>query len=135
VRRRQLDNFLSVTSRKDNKVTGFVLYLPNLTISAEKDGNVWRWTGRSTRSVCRSTRWCTGRVRRRMGRSRITRPAMSHQDSALRALMRLEAHMDIYAIPKILLLGRFGVDVQEPGRDVEGVVAGGDGPRVRHPGR
>jgi hypothetical protein len=30
---------------------------------------------------------------------------MGHQDSALRALVRLEAHMDIYTIPKLILLG------------------------------
>jgi hypothetical protein len=30
---------------------------------------------------------------------------MSHQDSALRALVRLEGHMDIYTIPKLILLG------------------------------
>jgi hypothetical protein len=30
---------------------------------------------------------------------------MSTQDAALRALVRLEAHMDIYAIPKFILLG------------------------------
>jgi len=30
---------------------------------------------------------------------------MSHQDSALRSLVRLEAHMDVYTIPKLILLG------------------------------
>jgi len=106
VRRRQLDNFLSVTGRDGNKITGFVLYLPNLIISAEKSGAEW--------SVTRQTHGFgvpvdplvyRPRASRRMGRSRISRPSMSIQDSALRALMRLEAHMDIYAIPKMVLLG------------------------------
>jgi hypothetical protein len=30
---------------------------------------------------------------------------MSHQDSALRSLVRLEGHMDVYTIPKLILLG------------------------------
>src|SRR6185437_7756692 len=45
------------------------------------------------------------RASRRVGKSRISRPVMSHQDSALRALVRLEAHMDVYTIPKLIMLG------------------------------
>lgn len=105
-RRRRLDNLLSVTSRHDNHVTGFVLYVENETITAEKDSSGW--------SVERSPHpWgvpaepmpYVPRSSRRMGKSRITRPVMSHQDSALRALVRLEAHMDVYTIPKLILLG------------------------------
>jgi len=105
-RRRALDNLLSITSRDENKVTGFVLYLNNLTINADKGRLGW--------SVERSPhRWGVPveplvyrpRGSRRMGRSRITRPVMGHQDSALRALVRLEGHMDVYTIPKLILLG------------------------------
>lgn len=106
-RRRKLDNLLSVTARTDNNITGFVLYLDGVTINADKaPGKEW--------SVDRSDHpWGVPaepliyrpRGSRRMGRSRITRPVMSHQDSALRALVRLEAHMDIYTIPKLILLG------------------------------
>lgn len=105
-RRRALDNLLSVTAREDNRITGFVLYLDGLTISAEKQGNAW--------SVDRSPHpWGVPvdplvyrpRGSRRMGKSRITRPVMGHQDAALRALVRLEGHMDIYTIPKLILLG------------------------------
>lgn len=107
-RTRRLDSFLSVTERRDNAITGFVLYLPNLTISGEKAKGTGRWT------IDRSEHLYGMPVEplvykpgsdRRMGRSRITRPAMSHQDAALRALIRMEAHMDIYAIPKMVLLG------------------------------
>jgi hypothetical protein len=106
VRRRQLDSFLSVTSRKDDTVTGFVLYLPDLTINAVKDSSGWS-VERSAHTFGVPVDPLVYRPRsgRRMGRSRISRPAMSHQDSAVRALMRLEAHMDIYAIPKMVLLG------------------------------
>jgi hypothetical protein len=106
VRTRSLDNLLSVTSRKEGLVTGFVLYLNNLTISASKDGGAWTversehpWGVPAEPLIYRP------RASRRMGRSRINRPVMSIQDSALRALIRMEAHMDIYAIPKMIMLG------------------------------
>ena len=105
-RRRSLDNLLSVTSREDGRITGFVLYLDGLTISADKVDGAWQvsrsehpWGVPAEPLVYRP------RGSRRMGRSRITRPVMSHQDSALRALVRLEGHMDIYTIPKLILLG------------------------------
>jgi hypothetical protein len=105
-RKRRLDDLLSITSWKDNEPTGFVLYLDGVTINATKDSSGW--------SVTRSEHpWHVPadplvyrpRTSRRMGRSRITRAAISTQDAALRALIRLEAHMDIYAIPKLMLLG------------------------------
>lgn len=105
-RKRKLDNLLSVTDRKDGKITGFILYLDGLTINAEKTGDKW--------SVDRSEHpWGVPadplvyhpRGSRRMGRSRISRPVMGFQDAALRALVRLEAHMDIYTIPKMIMLG------------------------------
>ena len=106
VRRRQLDNFLSVTGRDGNKITSFVLYLQNLIISAEKVGAEWSVTRQPHGfGVPVDPLVYRPRASRRMGRSRISRPSMSIQDSALRALMRLEAHMDIYAIPKMVLLG------------------------------
>lgn len=105
-RKRALDSLLSVTSRKDNQITGFVLYLPNLTISAEKDAGKWSVErSEHTFGVPAEPLVYRPRGSRRMGRSRITRPAMSIQMSALRALVRLEAHMDIYAIPKLIMLG------------------------------
>ena len=45
------------------------------------------------------------RTSRRFGQSRITRPIMSWTEQAMRALVRLEAHMDIYAITKLVMLG------------------------------
>lgn len=105
-RRRRLDNLLSVTGRTDGKITGFVLYLDGLTISAEKVDGVWQvdrsehpWHVPADPLVYRP------RGSRRMGKSRITRPVMAHVSSALRALVRLEGHMDVYTIPKLILLG------------------------------
>lgn len=105
-RTRSLDNLLSVTSRDEDNITGFVLYLNNLTISASKDGNAWT-VDRRTHSfgVPADPLVYQPRSSRRLGKSRITRPLMGYQDAALRALVRLEAHMDIYTIPKLILLG------------------------------
>ena len=105
-RKRQLDNLLSVTSRKDGKIDGFILYLDNLTISADKVDGEWK-VSRSEHSwgVPADPLVYHPRGSRRMGRSRITRPVMSIQDSALRGLVRLEGHMDVYTIPKLILLG------------------------------
>lgn len=105
-RTRRMDNLLSVTSREDNRITGFVLYLFNETISAELERGVWT-VERSTHSwgVPVDALIYRPRSSKRMGRSRITRAAMSHQAAALRGLVRLEGHMDIYSIPQLILLG------------------------------
>lgn len=106
VRTRKLDNLLSVTSRNEDEITGFVLYLNNLTISAQKGGSSWKVSKTPhTWGVPAEPLVYRPRSSRRAGKSRITRPVMGHQDSALRALVRLEAHMDIYTIPKLILLG------------------------------
>lgn len=105
-RKRSLDNLLSITSRKDGKISGFVLYLDSLTISADKVDGAWE-VSRSEHpwGVPAEPLVYHPRGSRRMGRSRITRPVMSIQDSALRGLVRLEGHMDVYTIPKLILLG------------------------------
>lgn len=105
-RTRSLDNLLSVTARDEDTITGFVLYLNNLTISASKTGNAWSVDRRvHSFGVPADPLVYQPRSSRRLGKSRITRPLMGYQDAALRALVRLEAHMDIYTIPKLILLG------------------------------
>jgi hypothetical protein len=105
-RRRALDALLSVTSWDDDRITGFVLYLDNMTISATKTAGKWSiYRSEHTFGVPADPLVYRPRGSRRMGRSRISRPAISIQNSALRALVRAEAHMDIYAIPKMILLG------------------------------
>jgi hypothetical protein len=106
-RRRALDNLLSITSRDDRgKPTGLALYLDGLTVTADKtDG---RWSVERTEhpwGVPVDPLIYKPRSSRRLGQSRITRPIMSWTDQAMRALVRLEAHMDIYAITKLVMLG------------------------------
>lgn len=105
-RTRRLDNLLSVTSRKDDDVTGFVLYLNGLTISATKDSSKWSVDKQKHGwGVPVEPMIYKPRTSRHAGKSRITRPVMGLQDAALRALIRMEAHMDIYTIPKLILMG------------------------------
>ena len=105
-RTRRLDNLLSVTGRKDSRITGFVLYLDGETVNADLVGGRWE-VERSVHpwGVPVEPMIYRPRTSRRMGRSRITRAAISHQSAALRALIRLEGHMDIYSIPQLWLLG------------------------------
>lgn len=108
-RRRGLDSLLSVTSWGDEgRVTGFVLYLPNLTITAQQDSDgAWQvdhsehlW-GLPVEPLINSP----GRSMRPFGSSRISRPIMSLQDQALRELIRVEGHMDVYSFPELWMLG------------------------------
>ena len=105
-RTRRMKNLFSVTSRDGERVTGFVLYLDGETVTVEREGGRW--------SVERSEHpWGVPvdpliyrpRTSKRLGRSRITRAAISHQKAAIRELIRLEGHMDIYSMPQLLLLG------------------------------
>lgn len=105
-RKRRLDNLLSVTSWDDRRITGFALYLDGETINADLEDGKWV-VDRSEHPwhVPVSPLIYRPRTSKRMGRSRITKAAISHQKAALRSLVRLEGHMDIYAIPKMILLG------------------------------
>lgn len=105
-RKRRLDNLLSVTSRDSNKITGFVLYLDGETVNADLVDGEWQ-VDRSEHPwhVPADPMIYKPRSSKRMGRSRITRAAISHQYAALRELVRLEAHMDVFTIPQLILLG------------------------------
>jgi hypothetical protein len=108
-RTRALDSLLSVTSRdpeSNERITGFVLYLPGVTISASKTDGKWE-VDRSDHpwGVPAEPMIYKPRTGRPLGSSRISRAVMSLHNQALRTVIRLEAHMDIYAIPKLIMLG------------------------------
>lgn len=106
-RARRLKNFLSVTSLRDGRADEFNLYLDGVTITVERGSKGLFVSDRSEHSFGVPVEPLVYRPRagQRMGRSRITPAVMSIADQALRALVRLEAHMDIYAIKKLILLG------------------------------
>lgn len=105
-RKRRLDNLFSVTSRERSRVTGFVLYDDGLTTSCDLVDGKWQ-VSRSSHSwgVPVDPLIYKPRASKRMGRSRITRAAISHQYAAIRELVRFEAHMDVFTIPQLILLG------------------------------
>ncbi|WP_328382947.1 phage portal protein [Micromonospora zamorensis] len=106
-RTRRMLNLLSVTGRDgDGRVTALALYLDGRTIVAERDQSGWSvdvqehpW------GVPVEPLPYKPRLGRPFGASRISREVMNLQDQATRALIRLEAHSDIYAIPDLWMLG------------------------------
>jgi hypothetical protein len=105
-RRRRLDNLLSITGRdNDGKVTSFALYLDGVTYTAVKDGK-WSWE-RSEHpwGVPAEVMAYKPQPRRPFGSSRISRAVMSLHDQGLRAVIRLEGHMDVYSFPEMWMLG------------------------------
>ncbi|MFI5833204.1 phage portal protein [Micromonospora sp. NPDC051300] len=106
-RTRRLDSLLSVTGRGDDEsVTSLALYLDGRTIVAEKDQSGWSVDVQTHPwGVPAEPLPYRPRLDRPFGSSRISREVMNLQDQATRALIRLEAHSDIYAIPDLWLLG------------------------------
>jgi hypothetical protein len=106
-RARRLDNLLSVLGwGEDARPTSFVLYLPNLTVSAQLEGRRWQidrqahpWGVPAEPLVYKP------RAGRPFGSSRISRPVMSLHDQALRTVIRMEGHADVYSFPEMWLLG------------------------------
>lgn len=106
-RSRRLDNLLSVTGRDaEGDVSSLALYLDGLTITAEKDTSGWQ-VHRSEHpwGVPAEPLIYKPRVGRPMGTSRISRPVMSLHDQALRTVIRMEGHADVYSFPEMWLLG------------------------------
>lgn len=110
-RRRGLDAALSVNeweseAERGSKPKSFTLYLYGLTVTAERGALGWsverqnhQWGVPVDALVYRP------RTGREFGYARITRETMALQDSAVRALLRMEGHMDIYSTPQMFLLG------------------------------
>lgn len=107
-RTRRMDNLLSITGwdRDSNDPTSFALYLDGVTITAEKADGKWvaersehPW-GVPVEALVYKPR--TGRP---FGTSRISRTVMSLHDQALRTVIRMEGHADVYSFPEMWMLG------------------------------
>lgn len=106
-RRRRLDSLLSVVDRDDQgKVSSFVLYLDGVTITCTKDGT-WSVVNRTEHpwGVPAEPLVYKPRAGRSLGSSRISRAVMSLHDQALRTVIRMEGHMEVYSFPEMWLLG------------------------------
>lgn len=106
-RTRRLDDLVSVLEWDDDgRPKELVYYLDGYTIEAVKDEGSWSvnvtehpWGVPAEPVVYKPE---PGRP---FGYSRISRPVMSLHDQALREIIRLEGHMDIYSYPELWMLG------------------------------
>lgn len=106
-RRRRLDNLLSVNgSDGHGQPTQYTLYLDGETVTIERDGG-WSVVNRSPHSwgVPVEPLVYKPRSGRPFGTSRISRAVMSLHDQALRTVIRMEGHADVYSFPEMWLLG------------------------------
>lgn len=108
-RRRALDDLLCVNEWDINgKPLSIALYLEGRTLVAERDrmGSPWvaEWQEHDYGLPVEVLAY-KPTPKRPFGRSRITRPLMSLQDAAVRSLIRLEGHMDVYSFPELWMLG------------------------------
>lgn len=106
-RRRSMDNLLSVTGRDDEcNISGLALYLDGVTIIGNRAGGKWtversehQWGVPAEPLVYKP------RAGRPFGSSRISRPVMAINDQALRTVIRMEGHADVYSFAEMWLLG------------------------------
>jgi hypothetical protein len=117
-RTRQLDSFLAITGRggpSGRAITKLALYLPNVVYTAHREDAADDTTVEHNEWTVERQRHTWGvpvdplpynpRLNRPFGSSRISRTTMALQDSAVRALIRLEGHMDVYSFPEFWMLG------------------------------
>jgi len=107
-RSRKLANLLSVTGRDDEgHINALALYFNGRTITAERT-SANTWTAEQVEhpwGVPAEALVYKPRVGRPFGYSRISRAVMSLHDQALRTVIRMEGHADVYSWPEFWLLG------------------------------
>lgn len=105
-RRRGLENMVWVHDRDDGGPTALTLYLEGRTVTAKLEDGRWTSdTSEHTFGVPAAPMPYKPRLKRAFGRSRISRPLRGFQWAAVRELVRLEGHMDVYSFPEWWLLG------------------------------
>lgn len=107
-RRNAMDNLLSVTSRDEKgNPTGIALYEDGVTVTADQDDDGDWDVDVKTHNLGVPVEVLPYHPRedRPMGASRITRPVMSLQKRALKGVIRMDGHADVYSFPQLILLG------------------------------
>lgn len=110
-RRNAMDRLLSIVDRDDKgNPTAIALYEDGLTVLSEADKNGKWQSDVLTHKLGVPVEILPYHPRedRPMGGSRITRPIMSIQQRALKAVIRMDAHADVYSFPQMILLGAKG---------------------------
>lgn len=105
--RRRLSAVLSVTANDALGLSEFILYLPDVIITASRSGSVWS-VARAPHSLGR----CPVALlpfkpspESPFGRSRITQGVMATTDRAVRSLLRMEVSAEFYSAPQRYILG------------------------------
>lgn len=109
-RLRRLENLISVNERnKDGDPTAITLYRYNVTDSWALNEDSGRWEEEAhtehTFGVPADPLPYKPRITRPFGSSRISRVVMSLQNQALRTVIRMEGHLDVYSFPEFWMLG------------------------------
>lgn len=111
-RRNAMDNLLSIVDRDDEgNPSAIALYEDGLTVLSERDEKTGKWTSdvlTHSLGVPVEVLPYHPREDRPMGASRISRPIISIQQRALKAVIRMDAHADVYSFPQMILLGAKG---------------------------
>lgn len=110
-RRNAMDNLLSIVDRDDEgNPSAIALYEDGLTVLSERDKD-GKWESdvlTHNLGVPVEILPYHPREDRPMGSSRISRPVISLQQRALKAVIRMDAHADVYSFPQMILLGAKG---------------------------
>lgn len=105
--RRRLAAVLSVTGSDYVGLSEFILYLPDVVITASRSGSVWS-VERAPHSLVRcpvSLLPFKPSPESPFGRSRITQGVMTTTDRAVRTLLRMEVSAEFYSAPQRYVLG------------------------------
>jgi hypothetical protein len=105
--RRRLAAVLSITDADATGLREFILYLPDVVITAFRDGSVWS-IEREPHSLGRcpvSLLPFKPSPESPFGRSRITQGVMTTTDRAVRTLLRMEVSAEFYSAPQRYILG------------------------------
>lgn len=106
-RARVLDSLISITERDDKgKPVAMSLYRDGVTVTMTGAGTRWSVADQQEHSYGMPVEPVIYRPQGRdFGYSRVSRPVRGLQDAAVRALIRMEGHMDIYSYPELWMLG------------------------------
>lgn len=116
-RRNAMDNLLSITERDDEgNPKAIALYQDGITVTSERGSDgVWQ-SDYSTHKLGVPVELLPYKPRedRAYGSSRISRPIISIQKRALKAIVRMDGHADVYSFPQLILLGASGSAFKNP---------------------
>lgn len=105
---RKLTSLLVLTGYDgESQLNQFVLYVPNWVLTCSRENGAWRVVEAQEHSwgVPADPLPYKPRIGRPFGQSRISRPMIGLQSQAVRELLRLEGHMDVYSWPEFWMLG------------------------------